>query len=96
MHLEIKKYISIEIFFVVPLELLKHQGQNKTFWSPESSFHSLPLQKPQMSFQPHPKMIERHEHKVSLREGHPPVPVQGQAADGQPFSRNFDSDFPII
>ena len=49
-----------------------------------------------MSFQPHPKMIERHEHKVSLREGHPPVPVQGQAADGQPFSRNFDSDFPII
>ena len=39
-------------------------------------------------------MIGRHEHRATLKEGHPPVPVQGQAEDDQPFLRNFDSDFP--
>ena len=39
-------------------------------------------------------MIGRHEHRATLKEGHPPVPVQGQAEDDQPFLRNFYSDFP--
>ena len=47
-----------------------------------------------MNFRRHQKMIERHEHKVTLKEGHPPVPVQEQAGDGQPSSGNFCSDYP--